>query len=127
MLTDEQLKNMSKTELYTLRLRINNFITQYEQAALDAMNLGIAVPDYDLKPGRKSRSVISEAELVKDLTMEGVPYSDLYLSKLIGVPALDKLFAKSENGEELYSKHIKETLGKPTLIFTGSEGTTTNG
>ena len=127
MLTDDQLKKASKVDLYQLRLRINNFIAEYEKAAFDALNLGIPVADYSLKQGRKSRSVVNEANLVKDLTAEGVPYSDLYLSKLIGVPALDKLFAKSENGEELYSKHIKETWGKPTLIFTGSEGTTTNG
>lgn len=131
MLTDEQLKGMSKADLYQLRLRINNYITQYEQAALDALNLGIPVEDYDLKQGRIARAVLNEKDLVDDLTQQwSVPFGDLYVSKLIGVPAIEKLSKKLMNHEdsiEFYNKHIKETRGKPTLVFTGSKGEADNG
>lgn len=109
------LGKLSKGELYALRLEVQNYIDQFENAAFNSLKLGIPVTDYELKKGRKSRKIDNEQALVADLTAIGIPFGDLYDSKLKGIPALEKL----NTGMNL-AKHIITTEGKPSLVFTGS-------
>ena len=132
LITNEELSQMPKAELYALRVQVQNYISQFENTALNAFKLGIPVDDYALKPGRKSRLVADEKELVKDLTAEGIPYNALFTAKLIGVPAIEKLLKGSnlqpETAKTLYDRHIIEAIGNPTLVFTGSgTGNSKNG
>jgi hypothetical protein len=112
------LDKLSKGELYALRLEVQNYIDQYESAAMNSLKLGIPVQDYTLKKGRKVRKIDNEEVLVAELTAAGVAFSDLYDSKLKGIPALEKGLPKDD--QEILKKHILTKEGKPSLVFTGS-------
>jgi hypothetical protein len=112
------LGKLSKGELYALRLEVQNYIDQFENAAFNSLKLGIPVTDYELKKGRKSRKIDNEQVLVAELTAAGVAFSDLYDSKLKGIPALEKQLPILEMG--ILKEHIITTEGNPSLVFTGS-------
>jgi hypothetical protein len=122
------LGKLSKGELYALRLEVQNYIDQFENAAFNSLKLGIPVKDYELKKGRKSRKIDNEQVLVAELTAAGIPFGDLYDSKLKGIPALEKMADKRDaiaydmyrHIKQLLSNHIITTEGKPSLVFTGS-------
>jgi hypothetical protein len=122
------LGKLSKGELYALRLEVQNYIDQFENAAFNSLKLGIPVKDYELKKGRKSRKIDNEQELVAELTAAGVPFGELYDSKLKGIPALEKTMREDKslsssrqfNRELILKNHILVTEGNPSLVFTGS-------
>jgi hypothetical protein len=122
------LGKLSKGELYALRLEVQNYIDQFENAAFNSLKLGIPVTDYELKKGRKSRKIDNEQVLVAELTAAGIPFGELYDSKLKGIPALEKMADKRDAiaydmdrpTGQLLSNHIITTRGKPSLVFTGS-------
>lgn len=115
------LSQLTRAELYQLRLDVQNNIDQYEKAALNSLRLGIPVKEYELKKGRNSRKILREGELVKALTKEGIPFSDLYQSKLKGIPALEKLVnsVKTKQAPAILNSHIEVTQGKPSLVYIG--------
>ena len=97
-------------------------IAKIESEALQELQEGKPVQGFTLKKGRKTRKVKDEAILVQSVTELGIPRSALYDAKLKGVPALDKLLKETftkEVASALYSKCIEETIGKPTLEYTG--------
>jgi hypothetical protein len=119
------LGKLSKGELYALRLEVQNYIDQFENAAFNSLKLGIPVKDYELKKGRKSRKIDNEQVLVAELTAAGIPFGELYDSKLKGIPALEKLTEAATQAvgrpiRALLGQHILTTEGKPSLVFTGS-------
>lgn len=120
------ITQLTRRELYELRLAVQNNIDQYEEAAMSALKLGIPVDGYELKKGRKSRKIKDEKALVAELTAEGIPFGDLYQTKLKGIPALEKLVAKADRYSEVLnaigfklSQHIEVTTGDPTLQYVG--------
>jgi hypothetical protein len=119
------LGKLSKGELYALRLEVQNYIDQFENAAFNSLKLGIPVTDYELKKGRKSRKIDNEQVLVAELTAAGIPFGELYDSKLKGIPALEKLTEAATQAvgrpiRALLGQHILTTEGNPSLVFTGS-------
>ena len=116
------LSQLTRGELYELRLAVQNNIDQFEGAALSSLKLGIPVQGYDLKKGRKSRKITDEKALVAELTKEGIPFGDLYDSKLKGIPALEKLTSnRKDSSVFILDGYIEVTEGKPTLVYTGEE------
>lgn len=112
------LKDLSRHDLYLLRVEVQNEIDRYEEAAKAALMLGIPVEGYTLKKGRKSRKIKDEKGLVDKLTQEGIPFGDLYQTKLKGIPALEKI-AKGGEPRDILNEHIEVTTGDPTLQYVG--------
>lgn len=89
------------------------------KAALDS---GQEVAGFKLKKGRKSRKVKDPKALAKMLEGAGILRTSIYDVKMKGVPDLEKLIRAQfddEDAEEIYEKHIIETVGKSTLEYVG--------
>lgn len=97
-------------------------IAEIESSALQELVEGKPVQGFKLKKGRKTRKVLDEKSLVQAVTDLGMTRSSLYDAKLKGVPALEKLFKQTftkEVAESLYNENIEETVGKPSIEYTG--------
>ena len=97
-------------------------IAEIESDALQELVEGKPVQGFKLKKGRKTRKVLDEKSLVQAVSDLGMTRSSLYDAKLKGVPALEKLFKQTftkEVAESLYNENIEETIGKPSIEYTG--------
>lgn len=114
--------NKSYSELIHLRAAIEEQIAIKETAVIEQLNQGEQVPGFRFKEGRMTRKVTNEGLLVQTLRDKGIPNSDFYDAKLIGVPALEKLVTAklpAAEAEKLLKRHIDVTYGNPKLEYTG--------
>ena len=107
--------------LYKLRLEINERIQAIEAEALSTLGAGDAYPNFELKKGRKQRTVTDEEALVGACTYVGIPESDLYKKSFVGIPTMEKLLSavEPETRDFILDTYVQVTYSKPTLVYKG--------
>lgn len=123
------LSSKSYVELLQLRLELNQqlepvqaALAVHEGKAFETLKAGGSVPGFKLKKGRKTRKLIDTDKLVQRLLAKEVSKADIYDIKIKGVPAIDKLIKDTFEGDEatqVYDRFVTETLGKPSIEYTG--------
>lgn len=114
---------LNLTDLYILRVNINNRIEQIEKDAQVALEAGEDVPEYKLSKPRKVRKILDETTLVQSLGNYGIPAKELYDAKLKGVPALEAIIKDKlpEQHKQLMSELVDVSMSKPRVIYVGEE------
>ncbi|CAL9957936.1 hypothetical protein VPHD292_0035 [Vibrio phage D292] len=126
---EKPLEDMTYEEVLQVRFQLNqklqavaDELAKREAPIKKSLEAGEKVPGFKLKKGRKSRSIVDDKALARELEAAGILRSSIYSVKLKGVPDLEKLIRAQfdeEDADKMYAKHIKETLGKPTLEYVG--------
>lgn len=105
--------------LLLLQDEISKTLKQTDKIITGLIESGSKVEGFGLVKGRKTRKITNNELLVESLTDVGLSWDQLYDTKLIGIPAIEKLLStciddKSER-EFLLSGLIDEVEGKPSL------------
>lgn len=110
------LTEMTLSELYALRVEINNLIEPQEKRAYDALRIGIVVPNFQLKKGSKKRTWVNQQQLEEILREAGYLSKDIYDIKFKGIPAIEKLV---KGTDICLDEFIEIGFNQDTLVYTG--------
>jgi len=94
---------------------MKKWIANVEKKALETALEGKTIPGYVLGEGRVSRKITDELALVEKLYSLGFTEEKIYETKLLGIPALEKLLGK-KNFQENVGEFIIVEPGKPILV-----------
>lgn len=110
------------TELTELKSLIDLALKEYDATALKRLTDGHHVVGYKLKPGRKTRKIANQAKAAEILQSYGLFSAEFVESKMLGVPALEKLLrSKGHDTEQIrniLAGFVTESESAPTTALT---------
>ena len=110
LLTDKQLIDVFKQQP-----KLTEWVNAVHQHLLDKALKGKKVEGYKLVEGRRTRKWLEDEKVAKVLIANNFSPEDFMISKLAGIPAIEKLIGK-KNFIPILGDLVTLPPGKPTLV-----------
>jgi hypothetical protein len=116
MTTNIDLLKLDYPALLQLQKDVKQRLAVKHEEITTSVLLGETIPGFRMGPGKKVRSITNEAALVHHLQESGFKKTEMYTTKLNGVPALAKLVKGTSVQIDDY---ILTTHGDDVVVYTG--------
>ena len=107
------------TALMEMKSIIEATLTHYHARATTEVLAGKEVDGFKLVKGRKTRKVFDETKAASMLHAQGIPVDDIFIEKLMGVPAMEKalkaLGKSPKDIDTILGNFVETSLGEPTV------------
>ncbi len=117
--TDRMIQRV--TELMQIRAMVDNAIAQYTGDAHYELLQNQEVKGFKLKKGRITRKIVSQEKATQVMNQHGFDNDKLFETKLIGIPALEKLLhttnMSKEDVSEVVDSFVQSTQGEYKTVI----------